>query len=101
MSLSAEAAGKSVEAAKIVGTGNDLKLSIDYATKADGVYPIVLVSYEIVCEKGTPADKLALLKSFLTYTASADGQKAVSSVGYGPLPTAFIDKVKTSVQALS
>lgn len=99
--LTPENAGKAVEAAKVAGTGNDLKLTIDYATKADGVYPIVLVTYEIVCDKGNAADKLALLKSFLTYTSSADGQKAISDVGYAPLPTSFISKVRTSVDALA
>ena len=46
-----------------VGTGNDLKLKLDYATKAAGAYPIVLVTYEIVCSKGLDAAKTALLKS--------------------------------------
>ncbi len=98
--LTTENAGKAIEAAKLAGTGNDLKLSIDYATKADGVYPIVLVTYEIVCESGTGPDKVALLKSFLDYTASEDGQQAIAQVGYGALPTSFIDKVRTSVKAL-
>lgn len=99
--LTAENAGKAVEAAKIVGTGNDLKLSIDYGTKTAGVYPIVLVTYEIVCEKGTDPAKLSLLKGFLGYTASEKGQSAISTLGYGPLPTTFISKVRTSVDALS
>ncbi|WP_406283968.1 phosphate ABC transporter substrate-binding protein PstS [Embleya sp. NBC_00896] len=99
--LTAEAAGKAVEAAKIAGTGNDLKLSIDYATKAEGAYPIILVTYEIVCEKGTPADKLPLLKSFLNYTSSAEGQKVLSGIGYAPLPTTIADKVRTAVAGLS
>ena len=41
-------------AAKSVGTGNDLRLELDYATQAAGAYPIVLVTYEIVCSKGLP-----------------------------------------------
>lgn len=98
--LTTENAGKAVEAAQVVGTGNDLKLKIDYATKQEGVYPIVLVTYEIVCEKGTPAGKLPVLKSFLDYTASKEGQEAISDIGYGPLPQSFIDKVRTSVQQL-
>ena len=48
------------------GTGNDLRLKLDYATKTAGAYPIVLVTYEIVCSKGLDADKTALLKAFLT-----------------------------------
>lgn len=99
--LTADNAGKAIEAAKITGSGNDLKLTIDYATKTDGVYPIVLVTYEIVCEKGTAPEKIALIKSFLGYTASAEGQKAIAGIGYGPLPTSFITKVRSSVDALA
>jgi phosphate transport system substrate-binding protein len=99
--LTPESAGKAVEAATIDGTGNDLKLKLDYATKAEGAYPIILVTYEIVCEKGTPADKLPLLKSFLNYTSSAEGQKVLSGIGYAPLPTTVADKVRAAVAGLS
>jgi phosphate transport system substrate-binding protein len=99
--LTPESAGKAVAAATIDGTGNDLKLKVDYATKAEGAYPIILVTYEIVCEKGTPADKLPLLKSFLNYTSSAEGQKVLSGIGYAPLPTTVADKVRAAVAGLS
>ncbi|MGC0418481.1 phosphate ABC transporter substrate-binding protein PstS [Embleya sp. AB8] len=99
--LTPESAGKAVEAAKIAGTGNDLKLSLDYATKAEGAYPIILVTYEIVCEKGTPADKLPLMKSFLTYTSSVEGQNVLKNIGYAPLPTTIADKVRAAVAGLS
>lgn len=99
--LDATAAGKAVETAKLKGTGNDLALQIDYATKTAGVYPLVLVTYEIVCEKGTAAGKLNLVKSFLTYTSSSAGQQAISNAGYAPLPQSFITKVKTVVSGLS
>jgi phosphate transport system substrate-binding protein len=99
--LTTETAGKAVEAAKVEGTGNDLKLKLDYATKAEGAYPIILVTYEIVCEKGTPADKLPLLKSFLTYTASDAGQQILAKNGYAPLPATVAEKVRTAVASLS
>lgn len=99
VTLTAEAAGKTLAGAEITGTGNDLKLSIDYTTKESGAYPIVLVTYEIVCEKGTPSDKLALLKGFLGYVAG-DGQAALSSIGYGPLPTVVQTKVQAAVSSL-
>jgi phosphate transport system substrate-binding protein len=99
--LTTEAASTAVEAAEVTGTGNDLALSLDYATKAPGAYPIVLVTYEVVCEKGTAADKLDLLKGFLTWTASEAGQDAVAEVGYAPLPDSIVAKVRASVSALS
>lgn len=99
--LTPESAGKTVEAAEIVGTGNDLKLKIDYATDAPGAYPIVLVTYEITCEKGLPAAEAELVKSFLTYTASDAGQRALSDLGYAPLPAGLLDKVRTAIDAIS
>ncbi|MFF4418502.1 phosphate ABC transporter substrate-binding protein PstS [Streptosporangium sp. NPDC001559] len=99
--LTPESAGKTVEAAEITGQGNDLKLSIDYATKAAGAYPIVLVTYEITCEKGLPEDQSKLVKAFLTYTASDEGQQALTNLGYAPLPATLVAKVRTAVEAIS
>ncbi|MEW9531995.1 phosphate ABC transporter substrate-binding protein PstS [Microbispora sp. NPDC049125] len=99
--LTPESAAKTVEAAEVKGTGNDLKLGIDYATKAAGAYPIVLVTYEITCEKGLAADQAKLVKSFLTYTAGDEGQQALTTLGYAPLPTSLISKVRTAVEAIS
>jgi phosphate transport system substrate-binding protein len=100
--LSAQAAGKTVASAQTGGaTANDLKLTIDYNTTASGAYPIVLVTYEIVCEKGTSATALPLLKSFLTYTSSSAGQQSLTAIGYAPLPDNVRTKVATAVAALS
>ena len=99
--LTGEAAGKTVASAKTAGTGNDMTLAIDYHTTTPGAYPIVLVTYEIVCEKGTPSSSLPLVKSFLTYTASADGQAAAAKVGYAPLPDEVRTKVASTVASLS
>ncbi|WP_354641795.1 phosphate ABC transporter substrate-binding protein PstS [Kitasatospora camelliae] len=87
--------------AKIAGTGSDLALSLDYATKDEGAYPIVLVTYEIVCDKGNKAESLDTLKSFLTYAISADGQKAIGDGGYVPLPKELSSKVQGVVAALA
>ena len=37
------------------------------------------MTYEITCEKGLPADKVKLVKSFLSYTASDEGQAALTT----------------------
>ncbi|WP_214105893.1 phosphate ABC transporter substrate-binding protein PstS [Acrocarpospora catenulata] len=99
--LTPESAAKTVEAAEVKGTGNDLSLSIDYATSAAGAYPIVLVTYEITCEKGLAAEEVNLVKAFLTYTASDEGQASLTSLGYAPLPTSLLAKVRTSISAIS
>ncbi|QYC44780.1 Phosphate-binding protein PstS 3 precursor [Nonomuraea coxensis DSM 45129] len=99
--LTPESAAKTVETAEIKGTGNDLKLSIDYGTKTAGAYPIVLVTYEITCEKGLPAEEAKLVKEFLTYTASDEGQAALKDLGYAPLAGGLLTKVRTAIEAIS
>jgi phosphate transport system substrate-binding protein len=99
--LTADSAGAAVAAAKIASNGGqDLTLKLDYATKAPGAYPIILVTYEIVCSKYANAKTGALVKSFLTYTAG-DGQNSLKDLGYAPLPASIQSKVQAAVAALS
>ena len=92
-----------IAAAKIVGTGTDLSLDLGaaYTTKTDNAYPIVLVTYEIACDKGNKPGTLALTKSFLNYISSEAGQAKLSAAGYAPLPTEIATKVRSTVAALS
>ncbi|WP_411151952.1 phosphate ABC transporter substrate-binding protein PstS [Streptomyces sp. A30] len=94
-------ATKAIGAAKVVGTGKDLSLKLDYATKAEGAYPITLVTYEIVCDKGNKADTLPATKAFLRYIASEDGQSVLADSGYAPIPADIIAKVRTTIEGLS
>lgn len=98
---SSENASKAIAAAKIKGTGKDLALDLDYTTKAEGAYPLVLVTYEVVCDTGNKAETLGTVKSFLTYAASEDGQKVLSEAGYAPIPAEINAKVRETVAALS
>ncbi|WP_416976216.1 phosphate ABC transporter substrate-binding protein PstS [Streptomyces sp. T028] len=98
---SSDGATKAVAAAKVVGTGSDLSLQLDYTTKAEGAYPITLVTYEIVCDKGNKAATLPATKAFLTYIASTDGQGILSGIDYAPIPDAIISKVRTTIDSLS
>ncbi|KOY56279.1 phosphate ABC transporter substrate-binding protein PstS [Streptomyces sp. XY332] len=98
---SADNASKAIAAAKIAGTGSDLALKLDYTTKAEGAYPIVLVTYEVVCDKGNKPETLATVKSFLNYTASDAGQKVLSENGYAPIPAEINTKVREVIKSLS
>ncbi len=62
-------------------------MKLDYGLSTANAYPIILVTYEIVCSKGMDAAKTALLKNFFSWTASAAGQQAIGEIGYGTLPT--------------
>ena len=94
VTLNGQSAGTTVGTAKIVGAGDDLSLSIDYATKTPGAYPIVLVTYELVCTKYKSATQGAQVKSFLTYTSSQAAQNLLPSQGYAPLPASILSKVQ-------
>ncbi|MFE8018022.1 phosphate ABC transporter substrate-binding protein PstS [Streptomyces antibioticus] len=98
---SSDGATKAVAAAQVVGTGNDLSLKLDYTTKADGAYPITLVTYEIACDKGNKAETLPATKAFLRYIASEQGQGILSGIDYAPIPDAIISKVRTTIEGLS
>ena len=99
--LSGESAGAALTAAEVAGEGNDLKLKLDYATKEAGTYPIVLVTYEIVCSKGLDAEKTTLVKSFLKHFSSAETQTGLQEIGYAPLPAEIQTKVATAIDAIS
>ena len=98
--LSTDSASKAVAAAKVTGTDGDVSLELDYATQESGAYPLILVTYEIVCSKYADAAKGSAVKAFLEYT-SGDGQGALADLGYAPLPDSVLSQVKDSVSKVS
>ncbi|WP_433383763.1 phosphate ABC transporter substrate-binding protein PstS [Actinoplanes sp. CA-142083] len=94
--LTDEAAARMISGAQLAGTGGDLRLQIDYRAAAADAYPLVLVTYEIVCKTGTSP----LTKSFFAYASSTAGQEAATRLGYAPLPEALREKVAGAVAAL-
>ncbi len=96
-----ENATKSLTEAKVVGTGTDLALELNYTPKAEGAYPLTLVTYTIACDKGNKAETLPATKAFLTYMASEDGQGLLADAGYAPIPDEIIAKVRETVSNLS
>ncbi|MFF2653815.1 phosphate ABC transporter substrate-binding protein PstS [Streptomyces sp. NPDC058045] len=95
-----ENATKAIAEAKVVGKGKDLALELNYQPKAEGAYPITLVTYEIACEKGNKAESLPAAKSFLSYIASEDGQKLLSDASYAPIPAEINSKVRETIAGL-
>ena len=92
-------AAKTISTATVTGTGNDLALKIDYSTTTG--YPMVLVTYEITCEKGLDSSLVPLTKSFLTYTSGSDAQGKLSSNGYVPITGDLLTKVQAAVASIS
>lgn len=86
--------------AKASGT-DDLKLTFDYTNGDQNAYPALLVTYEIVCQKGTDPAKLPLVKSFLSYLASDPGQAILPENGYVKLPPDLLTQVRTAIGTLA
>ena len=85
--LTGDSVAKAVSEAKVTGSDNDLSLDLKYTETEAGAYPALLVTYEIVCSKGLAADKTAIVKDFLTYFSSPEGQSKLQDLGYAPLPS--------------
>ncbi|MGW4201311.1 phosphate ABC transporter substrate-binding protein PstS, partial [Streptomyces sp. NPDC004726] len=100
VAVSSRTASAGIAAARITGRGKDMGLEFDYRTSAPGAYPIVQMTYVIVCDKGTTAEALPALKSFLSYTASAEGQSALAGLHYAALPDEMGAQVRTVVDSL-
>ncbi|MCX2928796.1 phosphate ABC transporter substrate-binding protein PstS [Mycobacterium sp. CVI_P3] len=102
VALTSESAGKSIDAVKVKGEGNDLVLDMTsiYVPAEAGAYPIVLPTYEIVCSKYPQSDVPPALKKFLT-VAINEGQKGLEDNGYIPLPDRFKDRLNTAINAIS
>jgi phosphate transport system substrate-binding protein len=100
--LTAESAGRAIENAEIKGEGNDLVLDLDtvYGAEADGAYPIVLATYEIVCSEYADEQTSQAVKSFLQ-VAVTDGQEGLEENGYIPVPEAFQEKLLTAIDAIA
>ncbi len=71
--------------------------------KAEGdVYPIVLLSYAIACEKYEDPQVAARVKAYLSYIGSAEGQQAAADkVGNAPLSAELSGRVEASANSIS
>ncbi|GAA3141131.1 phosphate ABC transporter substrate-binding protein PstS [Nonomuraea roseoviolacea] len=97
VALSPESATKSLEDARISDSAAGVTLTPDYTTEQKGAYPLVLITYEIVCARGTSA----LTRGFLRYTASNAGQSYLSLLGYAPLPQDVVIRVRARLAAMT
>ncbi|UCM89577.1 phosphate ABC transporter substrate-binding protein PstS [Streptomyces marincola] len=97
---SVENSSNAIAQAEVIGEDGDLALELDYATREPGVYPIVLVTYEIACDRGNDPATLDLAKAFLTYTAGEEGQRALGEIDYAPISGDIIQQVRQRVEAM-
>ena len=101
--ISAEAAAKAVDAGKPVEgrNANDLSIKLDRTTTIEGAYPIVLVSFHIVCSSYDKQETVDLVKAFDKYVVSDAGQQAAADAAKSaPLSKTLQDKALKSIESI-
>ncbi|MDX6589483.1 MAG: phosphate transport system substrate-binding protein [Solirubrobacterales bacterium] len=74
---------------------------LDHRTETSGTYPIVLVSYLLACTKYGSAGEAEVVKGYLEYAISPEGQEAAAeNAGSAPLSSALTKKVTPAVEAI-
>jgi len=100
----AQAASKAAGLSKPVSgrSANDMAISVDRTTTESGAYPLVLISYLISCPSYSDANTAKLVKSYLTYIVSSQGQQVAAQVaGSAPLPSNLSQQASTQLSSIS
>jgi phosphate transport system substrate-binding protein len=79
----------------------DLAIELDRTSTEAGVYPIVLVSYLIACGTYAEAENVELVKSYLSYIASPEGQDAAAAdAGSAPISDSLREQVTAAIDSI-
>jgi len=100
---SAEAAAKVVAVSpRVEGRGaNDMAIEVDRTTTESGAYPLILLSYLIACPTYDDANEAELVKGFLSYIVSEEGQQAAADqAGSAPLDASLADEAAGIIDAI-
>lgn len=82
-------------------SANDIVVDLDRKTTDPSHYPLVLVSYLIVCQEYADPQVGALVKAYAGYIAGPAGQgEAAKSAGAAPLSEALSAKVATAIASI-
>ena len=79
----------------------DLAVEIDRASTAAGVYPVVLISYLIACNEYLSSDKVDVIRGYLDYVISSEGQQAAAAgAGSAPISDSLYEKASAAIAAI-
>ena len=102
--FSPEAAGRIVDASERTGGQSefDFAIEVNRNPESSDTYPIALVSYHIVCLQYDSQEKVDLVKAFMTYIGSDEGQAAAAeSAGAAPISPEVQADLLTSIEQIS
>lgn len=103
VSVSPEAAAAAVDAAEPVEGRSefDIALNLDRRTTAEGAYPLVLVSYHILCSAYEDEETLELVKTFETFVVSREGQEAAAeAAGSAPISESLSERATAAINSI-
>jgi len=103
VAYTAEAAAAVVAESPLVDgrDANDLAFALDRTTTDPSHYPLVLVSYSIVCSEYADPAQGELVKAYISYITSAEGQQvAADAAGAAPLSEDLSAKVADALATI-
>ena len=101
---SAAAASKVLDQSSFVDPSSptNLSMKVNRTTTSSGTYPIILISYQMFCQKQSSQSTANMLKAFETYTVSSGGQSAAAKqAGSAPLTSAISAKAKKAIDTIT
>ncbi len=79
----------------------DIVVELERDTTEGGQYPVILVSYSLACTQYEDKAKGDVVKGFLSYIASAEGQDAAAkAAGSAPISDALRTEVQASIEKI-
>jgi phosphate transport system substrate-binding protein len=99
---SADGATVAADEAKEVKDGNYVfSFEIDRTTTNTDAYPIILISYEAACTAYDDSSTGAIVKGYLDYVISSDGQQAAAeNAGSAPISEQLSKQIQPAVDAI-
>ena len=102
--FSPEAAGRIVDSSERTGGQSEFDFAIEVNRTPDtaDTYPIALVSYHIVCLQYDSQETVDLVKAFMSYVGSDEGQAASAvSAGSAPISPEVQAEIQNSIDQIS
>lgn len=100
---SPEGAAQVVAISEPAEDASETNLAIDLArdTTESGSYPVILVSYLLACPSYADADEASMVKAFMEYAVSDEGQQAAAEeAGSAPLAADVASKAQGAVETI-
>lgn len=96
-----EAVGTAITTARRLGGEHDLRLDLGPTVDEPEAYPLVQVTYEVVCSQGLGPEQTALVKDFFTFFTAESTQAHLAAAGYHRLPQPLAEEVSGAIAAIS